>query len=793
MGVMAVYSILNPAPPKPAKPAVDAPAAAPAEAGDAVAEDAPPTADEADATAGNEPGADAADQAAPDDEAEANLPEEYVTLGSLDAETGYRMLVTLTNQGAAVRRVELASPRYQDLHDRRGYLGHLELEKGAGPGLLVRAVGAGTPAAAAGLVVGDRLLEVGRDATVAVNSLDELTDALAKVEPNQSLSLIVDRDGQRETLTATLQRRPLELIRPETENVALRTGKTPLDFKAPPSFLMTLAELDGKRIAAGSDSLPGVDLLDANWRQVETEGGDDRSETVTFERRLAGTGLVATKRYTLRKAPEEQAPEEQAPGEQALESSLDQLPAYDLTVEISLRNEGDDRREVSYQLYGPNGLPIEGWWYATKIGRNWGAVGLRDVIGRYFNADPHQIGAPTIAAGEAVPFQGPGLAYMGVDAQYFCVALIPQVATPEESDWITEVQSVVAGTPPALPAEGRFANVTCQLLSRNFSLEGGESISHAYTVFAGPKRPELLSEYKAADLPNYSLSDFVYYGWFGAVAKAMVGLLHLFHSWVGNYGVAIVMLTVLVRGCMFPISRGQAKSMAKMQLLKPEMDRIKERYKGDQQKQAAAMQEMYRKHNVNPLAGCLPMLIQLPIFIGLYRGLAVDVELRQAPLFSENIQWCSNLAAPDMFYNWSGFMPDFVNRGDGMFSLGPYLNILPLITVALFLLQQKMFMPEPANEQAAMQQKIMKYMMVFMGLMFYKVPSGLCLYFIASSLWGIAEKKMIPPPTAPDGAPLGGGLTSSPGNGSGGTLAEKRSPKNGASRGRPGAKPKRKR
>ena len=176
------------------------------------------------------------------------------------------------------------------------------------------------------------------------------------------------------------------------------------------------------------------------------------------------------------------------------------------------------------------------------------------------------------------------------------------------------------------------------------------------------------------------------------------------------------------------------------------MDRIKEKYKGDQQKQAQAMQELYRKHNVNPLGGCLPMLIQLPIFIGLYRGLAVDVELRQAPLFSENIRWCSNLAAPDMLYDWSGFMPRLVIAAT-IFGW-PYLNVLPLVTIGLFLLQQKMFMPQPTNEQAAMQQKIMKYMMVFMGFMFYKVPSGLCLYFIASSLWGIAERKLIPPPKA---------------------------------------------
>ena len=147
-----------------------------------------------------------------------------------------------------------------------------------------------------------------------------------------------------------------------------------------------------------------------------------------------------------------------------------------------------------------------------------------------------------------------------------------------------------------------------------------------------------------------------------------------------------------------------------------------------------------------PLGGCMPMFIQLPIMLGLYRALAVDIELRQAPLISESVRWCSNLAAPDMFFDWSSFMPDFVTSGQGFLGLGPYLNVLPLVTIGLFILQQKMFMPEATNEQAAMQQKIMQYMMIFMGFMFFKVASGLCIYFIASSIWGIAERKLVPAP-----------------------------------------------
>ena len=123
------------------------------------------------------------------------------------------------------------------------------------------------------------------------------------------------------------------------------------------------------------------------------------------------------------------------------------------------------------------------------------------------------------------------------------------------------------------------------------------------------------------------------------------------------------------------------------------------------------------------------------------------------PLLSHAIRWCSNLAAPDMLYDWSWFMPDAVNNGVGFLfplsgdvRMGPYLNLFPIITLVLFLVQQKVMMPPAADEQAAQQQKIMKYVMFLMGLMFFKVAAGLCIYFIASTFWGLAERRFLPKP-----------------------------------------------
>ncbi|MDZ4656460.1 MAG: YidC/Oxa1 family insertase periplasmic-domain containing protein [Bythopirellula sp.] len=662
----------------------------------------------------------------------------YLTVGSVDPDSPFRSLFTFTNQGAGVRRVELANPRFRDLDDRTGYIGHLELVPDPAGGLRVQVVGAGTPAAIAGVEVGDRIVSVKEKNTVVkLESAQQFAELLARNKPRAkfSFSIVRGKKAPRQ-LEATLGRRPLEVMRPESENVLMRTKTLPAGFVDVPSFLFTLQSIGEEKIRAATELLPeaseidGVELRETNWEVAQSD-----NESITFRKLLPKFRLELIKRYKLEPIP---------PAEQKNRD----YPAYGLTLEVEVKNLGSEAVDLAYRLDGANGLPIEGWWFARKFGRNWGTAGLRDVVGRYFGSDAVEQAPTTIANGDGTDFEGGSMAFIGVDAQYFAAMLLPLKKSPEEV-WLEVARPIsLSPKPRSRSSDGLFANVSCRLISKTNVLQPGETLAHAYTVFTGPKRPDLLANYVAANDPKYTLADLMYYGWFGAVARGMLWLLHTFYGWVGNYGIAIIMLTVLVRSCMFPISRKQAQSMAKMQELKPELEKIKEKYGKDPAKQSQAMQELYRKYNINPLAGCLPMFIQLPIFVGLYRALAVDVELRQAPLISESIRWCSNLAAPDMLWNWSAIMPSFITSGEGMLGLGPYLNILPLITVGLFIVQQNMFMPEPTNEQAALQQKIMKYMMIFMGILFYKVAAGLCIYFIASSMWGIAERKLMPSMTA---------------------------------------------
>ena len=256
-----------------------------------------------------------------------------------------------------------------------------------------------------------------------------------------------------------------------------------------------------------------------------------------------------------------------------------------------------------------------------------------------------------------------------------------------------------------------------------------------YQIFAGPKDPELLAAYK--------LDESIEYGWhiFGFFAKRLGYILHGFFWLTGNFGIAIIMLTVLVRSCMFPVSRMMALNAQKMQTVQPQLAKLKEALKEDPRKMMAAQQMLMKKAGINQFAGCLPALIQLPIVIGLYRCVSVDVGLRQQSLLA-GWDWCSNLSGPDMFMDWHSWMPEFIaGRGSGWF--GPYLNILPIVTITLFIIQQKVLMPKATDEQTRVAQQMMMVMTIMMGVLFFKVPAGLCIYFITSSTWSLVERFLI--------------------------------------------------
>jgi len=770
-----------------------------------------------------------------------DTPRQWASLGSADPASPYRMLVTLTSKGAAAARIELASPRYRDLDDRSGHLGHLLMDPGLippkldGKGCPVQVVGPGTPADVAGLKRDDLIVAM---AGRPVSKPADLEAILDKTEPGNHVELVVLRSDKKVTLTATLGRRPLEVVRPEeddplsllvtldrfdgeeledvrTRDISIYRLFTTLDVREEALADLDVEDLDldkgeirilqkGRRAPAWVDleseasealrswlavrdkqpgpvfvalsggparqristagiewivsrmkrrdprapdparflELDGLDLRNGEWelgalRNGRFIAGANSQTEATFRRRLPHRDLELLKTYRLATVPENQAEEAD-------------YPAYHLEFELKLRNVGSRAHKVAYQLDGPTGLPTEGWWYANKIGREGifgGAAGMRDVVILKRPYEFQQIGCPTIAEDEfGAPGKGKLIDYIGVDAQYFSAVLVPQKEDPDEF-WFDQWEPIRVGRAPEDLL--KLTNTTCRLTSReDEELPPNGELTHTFRLFAGPKKAPLLAE--------YGLGDLVYFGWFSFIARPLTVLLHFFHDYVVfTYGLAIILLTAVVRGAMFPLSRKQAIGAQKMQQIQPELKRLQEQYKNNAEAKMKAQQELFRKHNYHPASGCLVMFIQLPIFIALYRALMVDVELRQAPLITESIRWCSNLAAPDMLYDWSWFMPEWLTQGQGIFGLGPYFNLLPILTVVLFLAQQKMFMPPPTDDQAAMQQKIMKFMMIFIGVLFFKVASGLCIYFIASSLWGLGERKFLPKPAKDAAASAG--------------------------------------
>jgi YidC/Oxa1 family membrane protein insertase len=701
LGGQALQAWLFPPPVKPPVPPAAEAAAAPE-----------PTAPQRRATGETEL---AAGQAAESEvEAVPGAARERRTLGSLDTTDPARMLVTLTSRGAAVERIELADARFLDQDDRSGYVGHLAPQAG-GAGCRLGVVGTGTPAARAGLRAGDEIVRIDGLATPDPRTLHAV---LAATRPGQRLAVEYLRDGTTAACQIETARRPLEVVRPEhrAEPVVVPDD----DPHDPLSFLLSLERRDGRTRREADAELPGQELAGADWATAPTPDGAG----VRFTRTLPG-GLAITKEYRIAPPPEGAA-------------ETGHRLALTLTLEAAA-----GETVVAYALDGPTGLPTEGWWYAQRIGPDmFGGLAVRDVVLRFAGGESTLVSGLKIADGSldhpsSAILEGRPLSFAGVDSLYFAAALLPAGAGGDVPQ-LAEVRPRAVGLVPE-GVRRKLVDVTPRVVSRELTVAPGAPVTHRYEIFAGPKRPDLLREFGG---PGARMDDLVYYGWFGWVARPLTAILHGLHALVRNYGIAILLLTVIVRGAMFPVSRKQALSAQKMQVLQPEMKAIAEKYKNEPEKRTRATQELWRKHNYNPLGGCLLVFIQIPIFMGLYRALATDVELRQAPLISSAIRWCSNLAAPDMFLDWSVWMPSFLVAPEGW--LGPFLNLFPLATIGLFLWQQKLFMPPAVDEQQRMQQQVMNYMMWFMALMFFKVPCGLCLYFIASSLWGIAERLLLP-------------------------------------------------
>lgn len=233
------------------------------------------------------------------------------------------------------------------------------------------------------------------------------------------------------------------------------------------------------------------------------------------------------------------------------------------------------------------------------------------------------------------------------------------------------------------------------------SIEPGNSAQASAQLYAGPAQSNL-------DTLTPGLGLSVDYGWLTIIAKPMFWVMTLLHSWVQNWGVAIILLTILIKLIFFPLSAASYRSMAKMRVVAPKLESIKKQYADDREKLNRAMMDLYKTEKINPLGGCLPVLIQIPVFIALYWSILESVEMRYAPF----VGWIQDLSTADPYY------------------------ILPLIMGASMIIQSKLN-PTPPDP---MQAKLMQIMPIVFSVVFFFFPAGLVLYSVVNNILSISQQ-----------------------------------------------------
>jgi len=410
------------------------------------------------------------------------------------------------------------------------------------------------------------------------------------------------------------------------------------------------------------DAVP-VDLLYDSAGQEVVFGTDGRARLAM--KAQAGNGLVIERVFTFDTA------------------------NYLIDLNVKVTNASGQALQGIAQLHQVNS-PFEGAGASSQF--------LFTGPAAYVSGQLHEIKAKEFAEGpKSIPGKVEWAGYMG---NYFLCGIIPQ---GEEGANFT--------------MQGTDALTTTMLAGNLETLQAGSTKEYKYRIFYGPKKLKLLQEI------GYSLDKAVNFGWFDVIAKPTLWMLNFFNGFCRNYGIAIILVTVLFKAVFWPITQKGMKSMKNMQKLQPKMLKIKEKYKDDPAKMNQEVMNLYRTYKVNPLGGCLPMLLQIPVFFALYKVLLQCIELRHAPF----MLWINDLAAPDRL--WIGF--DI-----------PYLGGLPVLTLlmgASMFLQQKLT-PTTADPTQA---KIMMFLPVIFTFMFLNFASGLVLYWFVNNLLAILQQYLI--------------------------------------------------
>lgn len=382
-------------------------------------------------------------------------------------------------------------------------------------------------------------------------------------------------------------------------------------------------------------------------------------------------------------------------------------PKYMFTVKQSVENHSDKPVELfPYGIVSRTGLPQTAGYYILHEGLigYLGNEGLQEIKYKKLEDTP----AITPAKAES--------GWLGITDKYWAAALIPSGGKPFQPRFAKGA----AGNEPTYQAD---------YLGDPVTVPAGGTAEHDSRLFAGAKETRLLDGY-TENLKMPHLELLIDWGWFFFITKPMFKLIDWLYHFLGNFGLAILAVTVIVKAVFFPLANRSYASMTKMKKLQPEMVKLQERFKDDRMGLQQAMMQLYKKEKVNPVAGCWPILIQIPVFFSLYKVLFITIEMRHAPFFG----WIRDLSAPDptTMFNLFGLIP---------WTPPPslHLGIWPLIMGFTMFVQMRMN-PTPPDKTQAM---IFNWMPVIFTFMLGSFPAGLVIYWAWNNTLSVLQQGVI--------------------------------------------------
>lgn len=313
--------------------------------------------------------------------------------------------------------------------------------------------------------------------------------------------------------------------------------------------------------------------------------------------------------------------------------------------------------------------------------------------------------------------------WMGITDKYWAAAVIPQQDKPFEGRFSA---TNLTSPKPSYQAD---------IVGAAQTLAPGGSLEASHEIFAGAKESQIIDAYqKQFNIKNFDL--MIDWGWFYFITKPLFVAIDWIYRYTGNFGIAILLITVLIKGVFFPLANRSYESMAKMKAVQPELQAMQKRYENDKQKLQQEMMALYKREKINPVAGCWPILVQIPVFFALYKVIFITIEMRHAPFFG----WIRDLSAadPTNIFNLFGLLPFDPTQ---IPALGQFLHIgiWPLVMGFTMFLQMKMN-PEPTDP---IQKSMFAWMPVIFTFMLGSFPAGLVIYWTWNNILSVAQQYLI--------------------------------------------------